>query len=535
MKFIHENLHFFIVLNILGIPDKDSPDQLFHRNFVNLCSAKRKSSVKHGGSILVIGGLSFIGSKVSMYFHNQDINVIPVEDQDKLVDERMAYRWQKLHEFKLDTKFIDLGDLESLFHSHNIGEVIYIPADLFDGQKKINSHIEFKSLNLSGVLKNFIRLLELISRKYPLVRLSFISVPRQSNLSFQSAWLKTFEVSLTAYQQLYSLKAAIIRFEGAYGPWQNKDNLDSCWYINDIVGILEHTLKNDSDCIEVDLVSSSSLTKDPARLETLTLTNQWEANYSNFLQKQENYVMSTYFTSVKNPQTSFTFLKNGYRFVQQWFESIIRIGVRAVIFHDGLTEDLQNRMKNLYSHVHFQKIDVGLKERSPNDYRFYLYHQYLSSHPEIQNIVFTDIRDVIFLNDPFEVMRVIGDYIFMGVSRTFYENTWCNGWVHQLLKWCHSKDSESKWVKLHPFYNAGVIGGTRHAMLNFMTKMIQYLDGTPHKHNCNMATITLVTHKHFYENSFSGYPFQSAFKLNLTGPQGLAIKHKVYEEGVILI
>ena len=275
------------------------------------------------------------------------------------------------------------------------------------------------------------------------------------------------------------------------------------------------------------MVSSSSLPLDPSRLETLTLTNEWEANnyYSNFLQKQENYVMSTYFTGVINPQYSVTFLKNCYRFVQQWFESVIRIGAHAIIFHDGLTEDFQNRMKNLYSHVHFQKIDV--EGRSPNDYRFYLYHQYLSLHPEIQNIVFTDIRDVTFLNDPFEVMRVIGDYIFIGVGRTFYENSWSNEVTQLILRRCHSNDSGSKWVKLHPFYNAGVIGGTRHTMLNFLTKITHYLDGIPHEHNCNMGTTTLVTNKHFYENSFSGYPFQSAFRLDLPGPEGLAIKHKV--------
>ena len=486
--------------------------------------------LEHGPDVLVIGGLSFIGAKVSMHLQNQDINVIPVEDQDKLVDERMAYRWQKLHEFKLDTKFIDLGDLESLFHSHSVGEVIYIPADLFDGQKKNNSHIEFKSLSLSGVLKNFIRLLELISKRYPLVRLSFISVPRQSNLSFQSAWLKTFEVCLTAYRQLYSLKAAIIRFEGAYGPWQNKDNLDSCWYINNIVETLEKTIKNDLNYTEIDLVScqsSPAITKDRARLENLKLTKQWEANYSNFLQKRENYVMSTYFTSVKNPQHSYTFADNNYRFVQQWFESIISIGAHAVIFHDSLTEDFQNRMKSYYSHVHFQKADVGLKGRPPNVYRFYLYHQYLSSHPEIQNVVLTDIRDVTFLNDPFEVMRVIGEYIFMGLDKPFYESSWSYGWVNGLLKKCHSLTSDSSMcVQLHPFINAGVMGGGRPAMLNFLTKVTHYFDEAPHKENCDMATIAFVTQKHFHENSFSGYPFQCAFGSGLPGPHGLAIKHK---------
>ena len=165
------------------------------------------------------------------------------------------------------------------------------------------------------------------------------------------------------------------------------------------------------------------------------------------------------------------FLENSYRFVQQWFESVIRIGAHAVIFHDGLTEDLQNRMKNLYSRVHFQKVD-GLKGRSPNDYRFYLYHQYLSSHPEIRNVVLTDIRDVIFLNNPFAVMRIIGDYMFMGLDIPLYENSRSHVKTSGVLWRCHSKESESKWVNLHPFYNAGVMGGTWHTMFSFLTKMI---------------------------------------------------------------
>ena len=118
----------------------------------------------------------------------------------------------------------------------------------------------------------------------------------------------------------------------------------------------------------------------------------------------------------------------------------------------------------------------------------------------------------------------------MGVDVPFYENSWSNEVTQVILRRCHSNDSESKWVKLHPSYNAGVIGGTRHIMVSFLTKMIQYLDRTPHELNCNMGTITLVTHKHFYENSFSGYPFQSAFKIGLPGPHGLAIKHKIYTE-----
>ena len=63
-----------------------SNESQLRRNVFGLCStsARIESSLKHGGKVLVIGGSSFIGSKVSLYFHNQGLNVIPVEDQENL-------------------------------------------------------------------------------------------------------------------------------------------------------------------------------------------------------------------------------------------------------------------------------------------------------------------------------------------------------------------------------------------------------------------------------------------------------------------
>ena len=49
-------------------------------------------------------------------------------------------------------------------------------------------------------------------------------------------------------------------------------------------------------------------------------------------------------------------------------------------------------------HVEFVKVN-GLNGRSTNDARFYEEYDYLLSHPEINKVMLTDCRDVIFLKD----------------------------------------------------------------------------------------------------------------------------------------
>ena len=79
---------------------------------------------------------------------------------------------------------------------------------------------------------------------------------------------------------------------------------------------------------------------------------------------------------------------------------------------------------------------------------------------------------------------------------------------------------------LHPLLNAGVVGGSRHVMLAFLSRMIQYLNESPHNKNCNMAVFAIVTHTYFLDHMFSGFPFQAAYDCGTVGLTGMAIKHK---------
>ena len=168
----------------------------------------------------------------------------------------------------------------------------------------------------------------------------------------------------------------------------------------------------------------------------------------------------------------------------------------------------------------------SLNGRSTNDARFYEEYDYLLSHPEINKVLLTDCRDVIFLKDPFEVMDVIGDYLCMGIDMPFHPSIRSSWAGDRILKPCYWSEINSDAANRYPFYNAGVMGGTRYVMLAYLTQLIQYFDRALHNINCNMGTAGLVTDKHFSNDYFSGYPFQAVTELSLAIPQGLAGRHK---------
>ena len=218
-------------------------------------------------------------------------------------------------------------------------------------------------------------------------------------------------------------------------------------------------------------------------------------------------------------------------FMKQWFISAKKLGLNLVIFHDNFDNEFINRVRGIHPNTEFVKMD-NLHGRTTNDYRFYGFNEYLEKHPEIRYAVLTDMRDVKIFADPFERMKVIGDYLYVGIDVSFYLASYDHNWLRGVLVRCHRGDASIDAVKLHPFLNAGVLGGSRHVLLSYLYRMTRYFDKTPHYMNCNMGTITVAAHKHFFDYIYSGYPIQSAFKLGMEGfmPQGQAIKHKDTEK-----
>ena len=283
---------------------------------------------------------------------------------------------------------------------------------------------------------------------------------------------------------------------------------------------------NDADCMDIEVIFNTALFHSK-NLQKKVVFCQW---LHPPVARGRLAIFSTYFTTGRYSQYGHSFEANNFRFMKRWFLSGSKLGATLVIFHDNLNEQFQKRVKDINSNVEFVKVTKFGPDRTPNDGRFFVWYEYLVAHPDIEAVLVTDIRDVHFLSNPFTVMNEIGNYLYLGVDNAFYMNAYNNNGVRSNTLKCHANEKQdvSFYIQLRPFYNAGVVGGRRKTILNFFQKIIEKLNGTPRTMNCNMGTYAYVAGKYFFHSSFTGYPFQSAFKIGLPGPTNLAVKHKVF-------
>ena len=352
------------------------------------------------------------------------------------------------------------------------------------------------------------------------------------------------------------MSTAIVRASNVYGPWMDGGGTPEvapptfgCWYVDAVADLVRGIVGDRNSCFDIELPVCSESTKTSPILtkpnddsistnsriatpqvsidEAHRVTLDWHTGYTSFKASQEDGVLlTTYITSSRNPQFSGTrFVNNKFRFIGPFVTACKKYRLRVVIMHDKLDPEFQKRVKNFYGKIEF--IQINVKGRTPNDIRFFRFWDYILSHPEYKSIIMTDVRDVTPLTHPFDVMTTVGDYFFMGQDIPFYLSGNSHPYVENVAKSCLGKKLvKSEPMELHGLYNAGVIGGSRHTILTVMHTLMQYLKKTSRSKNCNMALLNYIPHRYYFEWTFTGYPFQSAFKIGLPGPFGLAMKHK---------
>jgi hypothetical protein len=154
-------------------------------------------------------------------------------------------------------------------------------------------------------------------------------------------------------------------------------------------------------------------------------------------------------------------------------------------------------------------------------------YNYLLDHPEINYLIMTDIRDTIFLNDPFRAMAAIGDYFFIDNDVPFYTRVRDVPWLKQMTRLCYDDPKLTReTLLLRGCFDNGFIGGTRHVMLTALSKMSHLLKKAYKGAVCDQVTANIVYHLDFYDRVYAGYPLTSGFMLDISGPTGVCIKHK---------
>ncbi|MCF7910861.1 hypothetical protein K9L16_04270 [Candidatus Pacearchaeota archaeon] len=229
-----------------------------------------------------------------------------------------------------------------------------------------------------------------------------------------------------------------------------------------------------------------------------------------------NIILTSYFTTKPDPQAKkrkkLYKLLNNLDLIYDWVQSIINNNLYGIIFHDFEWE------LNLSERV--IPIKYNLKTKwSINDERFLCYLNYIKEHKNIKNIFMTDLFDVQFYKDPFNLINKDYD-LYIGQNKGILINeNWYLSWgmMRAFKKIYYGNDLD---------LNAGVIGGSRRNIIKLLEHMISYFNFYNSKQNINMPVFNRSVYDLFKkEKLLVGFPVSSQFKkFELDGE--FAIKHK---------
>lgn len=487
--------------------------------------------------VVIVGVTSYLGYHLSVSISNQNFTLMLIEDKEveHTFDSTIIERIRKLE--KTQIKFMDFGDkskLLDLIENFNPDVIVYIPTALFAYQKAKTKNRYFTILDFSRELKLFFNILTNIEsvshRARPHVIL--VSISSSEVLSPTRVWFNSHERLLSRLMKLNVVQSSIFRVQKSHDESTHTSNTgEHLLNVNNVaVNAIGKVIKSSKN-IFIDLGCSDCALKGFTKLHLNSLTGKVKTDQplhtdtvKGPLAHGKDVVMTTYFTNVKNPMHSVGYATNKFRFMRSWFLSAKRLGLHMVVFHDNISDDFQRRVKDYYPHIDF--IKASSAGASPNDKRFQIFADYITSHQEVQNILLADIRDVTLGHNPFEIMTQIGDYIYVGQDLPFFFSTSSYGFVLNKVSRCYGKEAQGEPVKLYTLFNAGVLGGSRSAMLTTLQLINEYLHKAPSSVNCNMPALEIVLHKHLYEQTFSGYPFNNLFGVLYGGSQGVAVMHK---------
>lgn len=210
-----------------------------------------------------------------------------------------------------------------------------------------------------------------------------------------------------------------------------------------------------------------------------------------------------------------------YNQMKVWYESVKRIKVNAIIFHNELS--LKFTKKHETPKIKFSCWNKHTRP-SYNDERFVAYRKMLRKHPEFDFVFMTDLYDVKFIQNPFELVEKNLDYdLFLGSENLSKFNS---KWMVQKSREMKIPLIKNKYAPGSIAYNAGIIGGSRKILLLLLDEMVKYFKNIHPKYNANMPVYNLAVEKLSKDYKiFTGFPLHNRFRSKKV-PPGVFIKHK---------
>ena len=224
------------------------------------------------------------------------------------------------------------------------------------------------------------------------------------------------------------------------------------------------------------------------------------------LNKPKNVIMTTYFCNKKDPQRNKKAECNKYEYIKPWYDSVKKLNLNGIIFHDGMSEKFINKYQT--DKIKFVYVNSSQFKYSLNDQRFLIYHDYILKNKNIENIFMTDGNDVTIVNTPFNKFKGICVGSELG-------NLNKNSWIRNKSKNFNNNKYHFESNNEGLIYNAGILGGNRKEVLHFLSNMktvFYNLNEQQKKQNLNMIVFNYVVYNILNKKVITGGKLHSKFK-----------------------
>lgn len=242
----------------------------------------------------------------------------------------------------------------------------------------------------------------------------------------------------------------------------------------------------------------------------------------------DNVIMATYLSGIYDVNRDEILPADELDIITEWAESIMQHNLQAVVFHNSLTKKNIEQYKN---NITFVAVDYEEKYNT-NVYRYFLYRDFIASHPSIKNIFVTDITDVVVVNNPFaaKLFTDNSNHIFCGDEPKLLHNDWMYDHSTHLRNGIADFADYEANNKAATLLNCGIVGGNIKIMQSFLEK-ICHLHQTYNTNNITAFTGDMGAFNYLLRTQFNnailhGKPVNTIFKMYETSRDDCWFRHK---------
>lgn len=248
------------------------------------------------------------------------------------------------------------------------------------------------------------------------------------------------------------------------------------------------------------------------------------------LQIHPQLICASIFTGVYDVNRNELLVEDDFQIIEKWFQSIMKLGLKAIIFHNNFSEKTVKTYQN--KNIQFVKVDFDTVLNA-NVYRYIVYNNFFKAYAdEIKSVFVTDIADVEVVKNPFNESLFLEnpERLFCGDEQEILNNEWMNHHNTHLRNTIEGFANYEAENKNQTLLNCGVIGGNIQTMLALTSALsnihqtITISNKTPY--TLDMGAFNYIARTHFQDKLLHGAPVNTQFKSYETSRLDCWFRHK---------